>query len=86
MRYLWVLLITLLFSGPALSGQCPALMKQVDMQLESSQLNAETRAEVESLRAKGDSLHKGGKHGESVKALKNAIEMMDAAGEQDAEA
>lgn len=53
MRYLSVLLATLLFSVPALGGQCPTLMKQVDAQMESADLDASTRAEVEKLRAQG---------------------------------
>lgn len=82
MRYLFVLLATLLFSAPVLSGQCPTLMKQVDSQMESADLDAGTRAEVEKLRAKGESLHKAGKHGESEKVLRQAIEKIDAAEEQ----
>lgn len=82
MRYLFILLATLLFSAPALSGQCPTLMKQVDSQLESADLDAGTRAEVEALLAKGESLHKAGKHAESEMALQQAIEKIDAAVEQ----
>lgn len=74
MRYLLVLLVTLLFSAPALSGQCPALMKEVDSQMESADLDASTKAEVAKLRAKGESLHKEGKHGESERVLRQAIE------------
>ncbi len=86
MRYLMILLATVLFSSPALTGQCPALMKQVDSQMESTQMDDQTRAEVQKLRAKGESLHKQGKHGESVKTLKQAIEKMEAAAEEGAEA
>lgn len=82
MRYLFVLLATLLFSAPALSSQCPTLMKQVDSQMESADLDAGTRAEVEKLRAKSESLHKAGKHDESEKVLRQAIEKIDAAVEQ----
>ena len=82
MRYLSVLLAMLLFSAPALSGQCPTLVKQVDAQMESADLDASTRAEVEKLRAKGESLHAAGKHGESERVLRQAIEKIDAAVEQ----
>ncbi|MBO6810865.1 MULTISPECIES: hypothetical protein [Marinobacter] len=82
MRYLLVLLVTLLFSAPALSGQCPTLMKEVDSQMESADLDASTKAEVAKLRAKGESLHKEGKHGESERVLRQAIETIDAAVEQ----
>ena len=82
MRYLFVLLATLLFSAPALSNQCPTLMKQVDSQMESADLDPSTRAEVEKLRAKGEALHKAGKHAESEKTLRQAIEKIDAAVEQ----
>ena len=82
MRYLSVLLATLLFSVPALGGQCPTPMKQVDAQMESADLDASTRAEVEKLRAQGESLHKAGKHAESERTLRQAIEKIDAAVEQ----
>lgn len=82
MRYLSVLLATLLFSAPALSSQCPTLMKQVDSQMESADLDASTRTEVEKLRANGESLHAAGKHGESERVFRQAIEKIDAAVEQ----
>lgn len=82
MRYVFVLLATLLFAAPALSGQCPTLMKQVDSQMESADLDATTMTEVAKLRAKGESLHKEGKHGESERVLRQAIEKIDAAVEQ----
>lgn len=86
MRYLSLLLLALFFSGHALGGQCPALMKQVDSDLASIQLDAQTRTAVEKLRAKGESLHSEGKHAESEKALKQAMDMLESASEQDAEA
>lgn len=82
MRYLFVLLAMLLFSSPAFSNQCPTLMKQVDSQLQSAELDATTRAEVEKLRAKGEALHKAGNHKESEKVLNQAIEKIDSAVEQ----
>ncbi len=82
MRYLFVLLATLLFSSPALSGQCPTLVKQVDSQLQAAELDAITRAEIEKLRANGEALHSAGKHKESEKVLRQAIEKIDAAEEQ----
>jgi hypothetical protein len=60
-------------SAAALAGHCPMDMKQIDEALSANpQLSAEQLAEVKKLRADGESLHKAGKHQESVAALGKA--------------
>lgn len=79
MRYLAVLLFLVLFAGNALSNECPTLMKQIDHQLRSAQLDIESEAKVKELRDRGESLHNQGKHDEAVIVLKKAIDELDAA-------
>ena len=79
MRYLAVVLLTVLFAGNAFGDQCPTLIKQIDHQLQSAQLDIEAEAKVKELRARGESLHKEGKHSKAEIALKKAIDELDAA-------
>ncbi|RBP28559.1 hypothetical protein DET50_11163 [Marinobacter pelagius] len=77
MRYLAALLLTVFFASSALASQCPSLMNQIDQQLQSAQLDSETEANIKALRDQGESLHKQGKHAESVKVLREAMEKLD---------
>jgi hypothetical protein len=62
-----------LASASALAAHCPMDMKQIDAALaEKPQLSAEQLAEVKKYRAEGESLHKAGKHQESVETLGKA--------------
>ena len=62
-----------LVSGAAIAGQCPVDMKKIDAALtENPQLSADQMSKVKELRAKGEELHKSGKHGESVRTLGEA--------------
>ncbi|MCS3457647.1 hypothetical protein ACW5WQ_03665 [Aeromonas rivuli] len=66
-------LIALLFSTPALAFHCPVDMKQIDDALATGPaLSAEQLAEVKTLRAEGETLHKAGRHQESVDTLAKA--------------
>lgn len=79
MRYLVAVLFTVFFAGSALAGQCPALAHQIDERMQSAQLDADAKARIQELRDQGQSLHSQGKHGESVKVLKQAMSELDAA-------
>lgn len=79
MRYLAVLLVTMFFAGNALSGQCPSLVNEIDQKLQSAQLDGDTASKIKELRDQGESLHNQGKHAESVKVLKRAINELNAA-------
>lgn len=73
MRYLTAILLMLFLTGTAYAHQCPSLMNKIDSQLQSAQLDNATASEVRALRDKGETLHKQGKHGESVKVLNEAL-------------
>ncbi len=69
--------LTALLAGPALAGQCPVDMKKVDAALAANpQLSAAQMTEVKALRAEGETQHKGGQHGASVKALAKAKDIL----------
>lgn len=77
MRKLAVLLATLFVSASALAFHCPADMKKIDDALaKSPKLSAEQMSEVKKLRADGETLHKAGKHQESVDTLGKAMKIL----------
>lgn len=59
-------------SGAALAHGCPKVMKAIDEALPSAKLDAAQMSEVKKLRAEGESLHKAGKHDESMATLGKA--------------
>lgn len=72
-----LLLIGLLFAGTALAFHCPMDMKKIDDALAAGPaISAERLAEVKQLRAEGETLHKEGKHQESVDTLAKAMTLL----------
>jgi hypothetical protein len=63
-------------SGTALAFHCPADMKAIDAAVPKAKLNEKQMAEVKKLRAEGESLHKAGKHQESVDTLAKAKKIL----------
>ena len=66
----------LLFCSVAFAHNCPNEMKAIDAKMPSVQLSAENMSKVKGLRAKGEALHKEGKHTESMAALAEAKKML----------
>jgi hypothetical protein len=67
----------LLVSGAAFAMHCPADMKKIDEALaKNPKLSAEQLAEVKKQRAEGETLHKAGKHQESVDTLGKAMKTL----------
>ncbi len=72
-----VALTLALSSGAVVAGECPADMKKIDAALaENPSLSSDQMSKVKELRASGEQLHKSGKHGESVKALREAMAIL----------
>lgn len=66
-----------LFSGAALAFHCPADMKKIDEALaKNPKLTEAQLAEVKQQRAEGETLHKAGKHQESVDTLAKAMKTL----------
>jgi hypothetical protein len=64
-------------SGAALASNCPNEMKAIDAALgKTPALSASQMEEVKKLRADGESLHKAGKHAESMAALDKAKKLL----------
>ncbi|HKU70018.1 MAG TPA: hypothetical protein VJQ51_04190 [Burkholderiales bacterium] len=66
-----------LASSSALAFHCPADMKAIDEAMSKNpKLSAEQMAEVKKYRAEGETLHKAGKHQESVDTLGKARKIL----------
>ncbi len=70
MKVLMALAMVGLMAGPALAGQCPLLIKQIN-DAAGSRLD-EASAKAKALTAESEALHKAGKHADSVKKAEEA--------------
>ena len=69
---------TLFAAGTAFAFHCPADMKKIDDAMaKSPNLTAAQTDEVKKYRAEGETLHKAGKHQESVDTLAKAMKILD---------
>lgn len=68
--------ILALVSSTAFAFSCPKEMKAIDAALPKAKLSAAQMSEVKKLRAEGESLHKAGKHDDSMQALGKAKKML----------
>jgi hypothetical protein len=76
-RYLAIGAAMLFAAGSAMAFHCPADMKKIDEALaKKPTLTPAELTEVTKLRADGESLHKAGKHQESVDALAKAMKIL----------
>lgn len=62
--------------GTAFAHGCPGEMKAIDAKLPSVKLDPAQMSKVKELRAKGEQLHKEGKHTESMAALAEAKKLV----------
>lgn len=67
-----------LASAQAFAFHCPMDMKKIDEAMgKNPKLSAEQMTEVKKLRAEGETLHKAGKHQESVDTLGKAMKILN---------
>ena len=67
----------LAFAGStALASQCPKDMKAIDAAMSNAKLSGAQMSEVKKYRAEGETLHKTGKHQESVSTLAKAKKIL----------
>ena len=67
-----------LASSAAFAFHCPDDMKKIDEALaKNPQVSSQQMAEVKKYRAEGESLHKAGKHQESVDTLARAMKILN---------
>ena len=77
MKKLALVAAAMAISGTALAFHCPADMKKIDAALAAEpKLSADQMAEVKKLRSDGETLHKAGKHQESVDTLAKAMKIL----------
>lgn len=69
-------LILALSAASAFAHGCPGEMKAIDAKLPAVKLSDAQMAKVKELRAKGEQLHKDGKHTESMAALAEAKKLL----------
>ncbi|WP_339412756.1 hypothetical protein [Pseudomonas sp. EA_35y_Pfl2_R5] len=68
-----------LLSTPLLAMHCPADMAKIDALLQSDPpSDPSVLAQVQELRAEGETLHKAGDHSQSVKVLGEALQLLEA--------
>lgn len=71
------LLCASLFSTALWAMHCPQDMARIDELLKTDPpASAEVKAEVTRLRAEGEALHKAGDHTESMRVLKQALDLL----------
>ncbi|MEZ5832071.1 MAG: hypothetical protein R3D05_12910 [Dongiaceae bacterium] len=76
-KLLAALAFTVAMSGTAFANHCPVMMKAIDAALaKNPSLTAEQLAEVKEYREQGETLHKQGKHAESMDALAKAEQIL----------
>ncbi len=64
-------------ASPALAKHCPKDVMIIDQSMSKAMGLSETQmTEIKSLRNIGDSLHKRGRHGESIKVLHQAANLL----------
>ena len=78
MKQLALVVALALASSAAFAFHCPADMKKIDEALaKNPQLSSQQMAEVKKYRAEGETLHKAGKHQESVDTLARAMKILN---------
>jgi hypothetical protein len=69
--------IVAFLSVPALAGQCPNMVGQIDAALAATPgLSDDVKAQVTELRNKGEELHNSGDHQASVDTLAEALNLL----------
>ena len=78
MKRISLLAAAVLFAGSALAFHCPKDMKAIDDALaKNPKLTEAQMKDVKKYRAEGETLHKAGKHQESVDTLAKAMKILD---------
>lgn len=78
MKFRTILVASLfaLTSGVAYANSCPKEMKAIDAALPKAKLSDAQMADVKKYRAQGETLHKEGKHSDSLAALGKAKKIL----------
>ena len=63
-------------AAPALAAHCPRDVKAIDAALKTSKIDSAQMTKVKALRDKGNAEHNGGKHGDSIQSLHEAMTIL----------
>ena len=78
MRKIALFAAAMLAAGTAFAGHCPQEMKKIDDAMaKNPKLSATQMADVKKFRTEGETLHKAGKHTESLAELEKAKKILD---------
>lgn len=76
-RTLLAAALAALFAAPALAGSCPMHMKQFDEAVaKNPSVSAADLTQAKALRSESETLHKAGKHAESMDAIGKAKKLL----------
>ncbi len=64
-------------AGSAFAFHCPADMAKIDAAMKTAKLSAADKAKVRTYRKEGETLHKAGKHQQSVDTLAKAMAILN---------
>ena len=77
LRFATLFAVLMLASASAFAFHCPMDMKKIDEALSKNpKLSSQQLADVKKFRADGETLHKAGKHQESVDTLAKAMKIL----------
>ena len=76
MKKLALMASLMVSSSLAMAHGCPGEMKAIDAKQPAAKLSDAQMSKVKELRAKGEQLHKDGKHTESMAALAEAKKLL----------
>ena len=74
-KQFFVAVAFVLVVSPAIAGNCPSKVAEIDAALSSGSVPAKNIEDVTALRNKGDTQHKEGDHSDSVVTLNLAMEL-----------
>lgn len=78
MRKIALIVAAMFAASPAFALHCPQEMKKIDEAMtKNPQLSATQMADVKKARAEGETLHKAGKHTESLAELEKAKKILN---------
>ena len=73
-----IVALTLVLAGPALAGDCPNLMGQIEEAMKTAVVDDATKLKITELAAKGKAEHEAGDHAASVATLNEALALIAA--------
>jgi hypothetical protein len=71
-----IVALSMMLAGPALAGECPILMTNIDEAMKTATVDDATKLKITELAAKGKAEHEAGDHAASVATLNEALALI----------